>query len=422
MKSTALILFVLTYILLLAMPKRRAHVALIFAALFVSFNILPLNKVFTTIDWNVILMIGGTMGIVELFIASKMPAYLADLILQKTPDVKWAIIALSLFASLISAFIDNVATVLIVAPIALDIAKKLKISPVSSVIAIGVASNLQGAATLVGDTTSILLGGYANLDFLDFFFHQGRLGIFWVVQAGAIAATIILYFILGKHHEPINAVEITKVNDYIPTYLLLLMIVLLITVSFFPHDIAIMNGLICTILFIIGVVREYFKTKDASTFKNAINSLDYFTITLLMGLFVVVGGLNESGIIHDIGEIFVRLSNNNLFLIYTLIVWASVLFSAFIDNIPYVATMLPVVASIALSMNVDPNVLYFGLLTGATLGGNLTPIGASANITAMGMLKRNGYDVKTSQFMKIGVPYTLAAVIVGYILIWMIWA
>lgn len=422
MKSTALILFVLTYILLLAMPKRRAHVALIFAALFVSFNILPLNKVFTTIDWNVILMIGGTMGIVELFIASKMPAHLADLILQKTPDVKWAIIALSLFASLISAFIDNVATVLIVAPIALDIAKKLKISPVSSVIAIGVASNLQGAATLVGDTTSILLGGYANLDFLDFFFHQGRLGIFWVVQAGAIAATIILYFILGKHHEPINAVEITKVNDYIPTYLLLLMIVLLITVSFFPHDIAIMNGLICTILFIIGVVREYFKTKDASTFKNAINSLDYFTITLLMGLFVVVGGLNESGIIHDIGEIFVRLSNNNLFLIYTLIVWASVLFSAFIDNIPYVATMLPVVASIALSMNVDPNVLYFGLLTGATLGGNLTPIGASANITAMGMLKRNGYDVKTSQFMKIGVPYTLAAVIVGYILIWMIWA
>ena len=422
MKSTALILFVLTYILLLAMPKRRAHVALIFAALFVSFNILPFNKVFTTIDWNVILMIGGTMGIVELFIASKMPAYLADLILQKTPDVKWAIIALSLFASLISAFIDNVATVLIEAPIALDIAKKLKISPVSSVIAIAVASNLQGAATLVGDTTSILLGGYANLDFLDFFFHQGRLGIFWVVQAGAIAATVILYFILGKHHEPINAVEITKVNDYIPTYLLLLMIVLLITVSFFPHDIAIMNGLICTILFIIGVVREYFKTKDTNTFKNAIKSLDYFTITLLMGLFVVVGGLNESGIIHDIGEIFVRLSNNNLFLIYTLIVWASVLFSAFIDNIPYVATMLPVVASIALSMNVDPNVLYFGLLTGATLGGNLTPIGASANITAMGMLKRNGYDVKTSQFMKIGVPYTLAAVIVGYILIWMIWA
>ena len=422
MKSTAIILFALTYILLLALPKKRPYVAVGFATLFVLFNIMPVTKVFFAIDWNVILMIGGTMGLVTLFIDSKMPAYLADLILHKTPNVKWAIIALSLFSAIISAFIDNVATVLIVAPIALDIAKRLKISPVTSVIAIAVASNLQGAATLVGDTTSILLGGYANLDFLDFFFHQGRIGIFWVVQAGALASTLVLFFILGKHKEPINISGHTQIKDYVPTYLLLLMIVLLIAVSFFPINIKIINGLICTALFLIAIAREFFKTKDKNTIKNAIQSIDYFTIVLLMGLFVVVGGLNESGVIHDIGDLFVKLSNNNLFLIYTLLVWASVIFSAFIDNIPYVATMLPVVASIAVSMNIDPNVLYFGLLIGATLGGNLTPIGASANITAMGMLQKNGYEVKTSQFMKIGVPYTLAAVITGYILIWIIWA
>ena len=106
---------------------------------------------------------------------------------------------------------------------------------------------------------------------------------------------------------------------------------------------------------------------------------------------------------------------------YTLIVWASVLFSAFIDNIPYVATMLPVTGKIAALMGVDPTLLYFGLLAGATLGGNLTPIGASANITGLGILKKEGYEVSAKEFMKISVPFTLAAVLSGYILVWIIW-
>ncbi len=111
-----------------------------------------------------------------------------------------------------------------------------------------------------------------------------------------------------------------------------------------------------------------------------------------------------------------------MFLIFTLIVWASVVFSAFIDNIPYVATMLPVVTGIAQILNMEPYILYFGLITGATLGGNLTPIGASANITALGILRKDGYEVKAGEFMKIGVPFTLVAVTVGYVLIWLLWS
>ncbi|MEG0540859.1 MAG: SLC13 family permease, partial [Angelakisella sp.] len=181
MKTVALGLFALTYLLLLALPRFRAYIAMGSAAIFVLLGILPVGKVFAAVDWNVILMIAGTMGIVSLFIRSKMPALLADLIIEKTPDVRWAIISLALFAGIISAFVDNVATVLMVAPVALTIAKKLKISPVPSIIAIAISSNLQGAATLVGDTTSILLGGYAKLDFLDFFFFQGKPGMFWIV-------------------------------------------------------------------------------------------------------------------------------------------------------------------------------------------------------------------------------------------------
>ena len=126
----------------------------------------------------------------------------------------------------------------------------------------------------------------------------------------------------------------------------------------------------------------------------------------------------EAGIIDDISRIVVNLGGSNLLLMYSIIVWGSVLFSAFVDNIPYVATMLPVVAKIAGTLGCTPYLLFFGLLTGATLGGNLTPIGASANIAGIGILRKAGYEVKSRDFFKIGIPFTLCAVMVGYLFCW----
>lgn len=421
MMVTALMLFLLTYALLLAFPKIRAYIALASAITFVWLGILPIGKVFTAVDWNVILMIAGTMGIVSLFIESKMPCLLADLIIKKMPNVKWAIISLALFAGIISAFVDNVATVLMVAPVALTIAKKLKISPVPSIIAIAISSNLQGAATLVGDTTSILLGGYANLDFLDFFFFRGKIGMFWIVQAGALVSTFVLMYIFRKENRQIIVNGRTKIKDYFPTVLLIGTVALLILASFIPNKPDTTNGMICVGLFFVGLIREYLKSKDFRVFPKVLKEIDYFTLLLLSGLFIVIGGITEAGVVNEISNIFVKVSNNNVFVIYSLLVWASVLFSAFIDNIPYIATMLPVTAGIANILGIDPTILYFGLLSGATLGGNLTPIGASANITALGILRRDGYEVSAGEFMKISVPFTLSAVTVGYVLIWLIW-
>ena len=419
----ALILFLVTYVLLLALPNHRAYIALGSAALFVILGILPPGKVFFAVDWNVIMMIAGTMGIVSLFIESKMPSLLADMIIVRMPNVKWAIIALALFAGIISAFIDNVATVLMIAPVALTISKKLGISPVKSIIAIAIASNLQGAATLVGDTTSILLGGHANMDFLDFFAYRGKPGLFWFVEIGAIAATLILLFVFRKDNQRIELKDKTVVEDSFPTVLLVSTILLLILASFIPADrkISITNGLICVGLMAIGVVREMVRTRSLTALKRTLKEIDYFTLLLLAGLFVVISGITEAGVVDAISKLFVKVSGNSVFLMYTLLVWASVLFSAFIDNIPYVATMLPVTGSIAGIMGIDPTILYFGLLTGATLGGNLTPIGASANITGLGILKKEGHAVSAGEFMKISVPFTLAAVTTGYILIWLVW-
>ena len=419
----ALILFAVTYVLMLTFTKYRPYIALGSAVVFIVTGMLPFDQIFGAIDWNVLLMIAGTMGLVQLFIDSRMPARLADMIMLKVPNVQMAAVALALFAGIISAFVDNVATVLMVAPVALAICKKLKTNPVPFIIGIAVSSNLQGAATLVGDTTAIMLGSYADMSFLDFFWYKGRPGIFFAVELGAIASALILAWLFRREKDSIEQRgELTPVTDYVPTVLLVGMIALLISASFIPFKPDITNGLICVSLFIIGMVYTFARTRSADAFLGPIKSIDFETIGLLFGLFLVIGGITNMGVVDAAAGLLARMGGGNVFVIYTVIVWASVLFSAFIDNIPYVATMLPVVTGLASTLGIDPTLLYFGLLSGATLGGNCTPIGASANITGIGILRREGYEVKTGDFCRIGIPFTLAAVIPAYIYFWLLYA
>ena len=422
MQTVALILFIITYALMIALSEKRPYVALVSAILYVVLGIMPVGQIFTEIDWNVLMMLAGTMGTVFLFIESKMPNRLADLILKKTPNVMWVAVAMSLFAGIVSAFVDNVATVLMIAPVGLAICKKLNMSPVAMLICISVSSNLQGAATLVGDTTSIMLGGYADMNFLEFLFMEGRPGIFWAVELGALCTIPVIMMIFRKNRQPVEVKELTPVEDFFPSLLLVGTVVLLIIASFVPNTPAMINGIICMTLFIIGLIRATVKYKGQGLAKAALKEIDYKTLLLLGSLFVVIGSLEAAGVIDRIAQLFVSIGGDNLFLMYSLIVWGSVIMSAFIDNIPYVATMLPVVTGIAAMMGCNPTVLYFGLLSGATLGGNLTPIGASANIATIGILQKEGYKVKTSDFLKIGVPFTLTAVIMGYLFIWFVWA
>lgn len=421
-----LMIFILTYALLLVFSSKRAYIAFGAAILYVvlgltSFIDLTPLEVFQGIEWNVLLMIFGTMGLVSLFIESKMPSLLADKIISKSPNSMWATIALSVFAGLISAFIDNVATVLMVAPIAITVAKKLNKSPVPMVIAIAVASNLEGAATLVGDTTSILMGQHLGMNFIEFFFYQGKVSLFFINQLGLLVATLVLLILFRKDKEKIESSEITHVEDFVPSILMVSLVLLLIVASFIPNTPALINGYICVGLMVIGVIYKTIRTKKISTLIDTLKEVDYQTLLLLTSIFVIVAALINVGLITWIGEVFVAVSGGNLFLVYTILVWFSVFISAFIDNIPYVAMMLGVVSTIGNNLGVDPTVLYFGLLCGATLGGNLTPIGASANVTSIGLLRKQGFEVKTWDFMRIGLPYTLAAITTAYVFVWLIW-
>ena len=418
---TALALFAVTYVLMLIFSKYRPYIALASGLVFIVTGMLPLSRVLGTIDFNVLLMIAGTMGIVSLFIESKMPELLSDWIMEKVPNVQWAAVTMSLFAGIISAFVDNVATVLMIAPVALEICKKLKTNPVPFIIAIAVSSNLQGAATLVGDTTAIMLGSALDMSFTDFFWYKGRPGMFFAVELGAVLSALIIAFLFRKEKAEIPKIaERTKVTDYVPSALLLGTIILLIGASFIPNKPDVTNGLICCGLLLIGLVYSFIRKKKVSAIVAPLKEIDFQTIGLLLGLFIMIGGISERGVIDSAANLLAKMGGGNVFLLYTVIVWASVLISAFIDNIPYVATMIPVIGGLASALNIDPTVLYFGLLSGATLGGNCTPIGASANITGIGILRKEGYTVKNADFFKIGIPFTLAAIIPAYIYLWFV--
>ena len=445
----SLVLFVLTYVLMFTLQRIRPWVSLASAVIFVSVGSLGLIPGFSytlpdalrEVDWNVLLMITGIMGSVFLFIASKMPMRMSEWILSHVRSARTAMVLMVMLAGIVSAFIDNVATVLMLAPVALAMCQKLDVSPVAPIVCLSLSSNLQGAATLVGDTTSILLARQAGMDFMDFFFMDGRPGMFFVTEAGAVMTVFLLLWIFRDLKAEVHVDGQTEVTDLVPTFLLLGTILSLIAVSFIPYASTaepgqlskpeLTNGLICIGFFVVGLVHQTVTQRSRDPLRRAVGEIDFLTLLLLAGLFIVIGGVERAGVIDLLARGIASIGGSGagaVFIIYSLIVWISVACSAFIDNIPYTAAMLPVVAELTTALSaltgaaLRPELFYFGLLAGATLGGNLTPIGASANITGLGLLRRAGYEVETGTFMRLSVPFTLIAVVTGYALIWLIWS
>lgn len=417
----AVILFILTYVLMLTIPKYKSYIALAMAIIFIAIGIIPIDKAIKEIDLNVLLMIAGTMGIVSLFIESKMPSLLSETIINKVPNTKWLIVSLSILAGVISAFVDNVATVLMIVPITIIVAKKLKISPIPMVISVAIFSNIEGAATLVGDTTSILLAAHTKMNFFNFFINDGKMGLFFITQLGMISSAITLLLLMKKSNKKITKTKKTNVTNYYSSIILLMTILTLIISSFIPNKCKLTNAFICIFFFIIGLIIKAIKEKNIKSIVKNIKEIDYHTIILLASLFVIIGGIKEIGIIEKISDILMSIGGDNSILIYTIIFIISILVSAFIDNIPYVATMLPVISTLTLTTNINPFFLYYSLIIGATLGGNFTPIGASANIAALGILKKHGYEVKLKEYLKYSIPLTISASLIGYITVLIIY-
>lgn len=419
-KLIALLVFIISYALFIILPKKRTAVALAGSLVLVLTQAISFKEAFMAVNWNVMGIFVGTLIIADVFMQSRVPAYIAEIIVDKARNTAWSILFICLLTGIISAFVENVATVLIVAPIALALAKKLKINPMNMMIAIAVSSNLQGTATLIGDPPSMLLGGFAKMNFGDFFFYQGKPSIFFAVELGALASFLVLYSIFSKHKEKAQLVPVEKVKSWVPTILLVSLIILLALSSFLDTGFSYMAGQICMIFGIIALLWEKFVNRRSIV--AGMKGLDWDTTFFLMSIFIIVGALSATGWIEVLADYLAGLVGGNIFLGYTAIVFLSVILSAFIDNVPFLAAMLPVAMIMSSKLQVNPSLFLFGLLIGASLGGNITPIGASANIVACGLLKKEGYPVKFTDFMRIGIPFTIAAVAAAYLFVWFTWS
>lgn len=377
---------------------------------------------FELINWNILMIYVGSMIIASLFIYSKVPTRIADFLVQHSPNTGIAVILILAMTGIISIFVENVATVLVMAPIALALSKKLKLNPVPFMIGLAVMSNLEGTATLVGDPPSMIFASYASYNFNDFFVHQGKLSIFFIIQSGMIAGCIFFYAIFGKVKEK-AVIEKENIISTVPLWLLVFMILGLAVISFLSTELGYGSGCYVLALGIIGLLwYKFIQKKNNNEVWTLIKELDWETIAFLIGIFVVVGAVSETGLLNDFSLWLAKITNGNKFAAFILILLFSVLISGFVDNVPYIIVMLPVAGNLAQNIGIPKELFMFALLIGSCLGGNLTPFGASANIVAMGILKKEGHPIKFGGFLKISAPFTIITTTIAALVLWLIWS
>ncbi|MGI5070267.1 TRAP transporter large permease subunit [Treponema pectinovorum] len=389
------------------------------------------NAFTNLVSWNVLMIYVGAMTIASLFLYSKVPAKIADSLISVAPSTGVAIVLILAMTGLISIFVENVATVLVMAPIALSLCKKLKLNPTMFMVGLAVMSNLEGTATLVGDPPSMIFAAASGYTFNDFFVHEGKLSIFFVIQTGLLVGCAFFYVIFSKIKEK-TEIQGEKVISYFPAYLMLAMIFGLAALSFASVSLekiipsAVMHnssGIYVFVLALIGLVwYAFLQKKNKSELCTLVKELDWETIFFLIGIFIVVGAISGVGLLSDFSHLLVRFSGGSKLLGFVTILLVSIIISGFVDNVPYIMVMLPVAQQMNASFGLGGDLFPFALLIGSCLGGNLTPFGASANVVAMGILKNEGYPMSFSKWLKIGGTFTVLTTAASATVLWIIWS
>jgi Na+/H+ antiporter NhaD/arsenite permease-like protein len=422
MKFAVLAIAVVMYALVIVFTHKKAWFSLAAAGIVMALGIVSPHKAMSElVNWNVLLIYIGSLVIADLFIYSRVPAHLADRIIDSTPSLGLGIVFILVMTGIISAFVENVATVLVMAPIAVALSKKVGMKPTVFMVGLAVMANLQGTATLVGDPPSMIFASFANYSFNDFFVHQGRLSIFFAVQAGALVGALYFYFYFRKYDKAHVELAVEKILSWYPAILLMLMILGLAAISFFFEGLSV-SGLWCMILATAGMLWYVLVRKQPM--KEAVRlvkGLDWETIAFLVGIFIVIGAIAEVGILDDLAKALAAFIAGNLLLGFVVIVGISVVLSGFIDNVPYIIVMLPVAATLAANLGLPKELYMFGLLIGSCLGGNLTPFGASANVVAIGLCKKEGATVGFGQWLKLAGPFTLLTTLASSLFVWFVW-
>lgn len=424
MKIFVLVLALVMYALVIAFTHKKSWIALGAAAIvLIAGAVDPKTAVFELVNWNILLIYIGSLAIADLFIYSRVPAVLADKVVEKSPTLGLAIVIILVLTGLISAFVENVATVLLMAPIALEICRRLKLDPAPFMIGLAVMANLQGTATLVGDPPSMIFASYAGYGFNDFFVFNGKLSIFFAVQVGMLVGALYFFGYFRKLKKIHLDLPAEKIVSWVPTVLLVAMIGGLALISFLSgKGLHATSGLLCMALAVIGLFWFVLVRKEpVSRARELVKGLDWDTILFLVGIFIVIGAITKVGLLDDLARILGDFIGGNALLGFVVIVAVSVLISGFVDNVPYIIAMLPVADMLAKSLGLAPELFMFGLLIGSCLGGNLTPFGASANVVAVGLVKKEGRKVSFMDWLKIGGPFTVFTTVASAVFVYLIW-
>lgn len=422
----AIAIFIACYLTLSVARRRRSIIAWAAVVVALAAGAIHRDEIIPSINWNVLGIFAGTLFAAELFVISKVPEAIAESLVNRSKNVGIAFLWVVVFSSALSAFIENVAVTLIVAPIALEVARKSHVSPVKAILAVAIASNLQGTATLVGDPPSMILGAAMKMNFLDFIFYyfkngsaELKPGIFWFVEIGAVSSLFVLYGFFRCFGQKPEKMPVTQVQSLFPTILIVAMVVFLSLAGFVDRNFVWFGGTVCMVTGLVGVL--WYGIADRGGARRILRGFDWDTAAFLAGVFVLVGMLESRGVIDEMVDSLAFFAGANSFVLYSMVVWGAVLLSAFVDNVPLVTAMLPVVTKLAPRLGVSVELLAFGLLIGACLGGNITPIGASANIVAVGLLRRQGYHVSFSDFTKMGLPFTVVATGTAFLVLWFVY-
>jgi len=412
MEVIAIVVFVVVIGLIISEKVNSAAAALAGAMALVVTGVMSAHKALSYIDFNTIGLLVGMMVLVAIIRQSGLFEYVAIKAAKMVHGDPWKImIAFILLTAVLSGILDNVTTVLLVGPMTIAIAKMLEINPVPFLMTQILASNAGGTATLIGDPPNIMIGSAANLSFMDFLKNTG-IAVVLVI----IFMIVMMRFVYKKEIE-VEGLDTSKIMNLDPDKsitdkpLLIkgVVVIVLVILGFIFHDqIGMETSVIAltaaAVMLIIGGVNV----------DNAIQDVEWTTIAFFMALFVVVGGLTETGVIKQVAAVIIERTAGHPVMMMLILLWASALLSSFLNNIPFIATLIPLVLALkADGMDAEP--LWWAISLGACLGGNGTMIGASANVVLSDISTKHGYPITFKSYLRVGMPFMLGSVLISMV-------
>jgi len=410
----AIAVFVAAVALIAWGKVHRAYVSLASAILLIVAGVLPLDRALNYLDVNVVGLLIGMAVITYYLEKSGFAAWVAERFLRLSgfKPVR-TLLMLAILGSLISAVLDNVSTTLLLAPIAIRLASAFGVSPVPYVIAVALGSNLVGAALMIGDPPSMMVASALNLSFTDFIVFNGRPGVFFFIMAACPIAALTLLFTTKKYVEGAYSsaglrLKTTKNSVLLTESLTVFSLVIALLSVRSAHGIPLWAPPALGAIVLLAL-----RAPTERSLEALVKGVDWRTVIFVSSVLLMTGGLAETGFIDLVATKLYDLCGIDVTATSATIIWLSVLFSAFIDNIPYFAAMIPMVMKLSEVSGMNVYTLMWALLIGGSLGGDCTYIGASANAVAVGLLEKRGLRVSFLEFMRMGVPYTTVAVLVG---------